>query len=148
MKLRNKLFFLIIILLIFNSCKSAKTVSDIQETVKIDTIYKTKVVKEVERFTDTLRIENACDSLGSLKPFKQLIKIKQGNISLIGLNNTITADIDLNGYKNTLEKVYKSKYEKKVSEYKEKNVVYKTPLYHWLIHLLLTIIIILLLRYK
>ena len=104
MKPQNKSY--IFLLLFFISCNAKKVVTEFKDRIIKDTIYKTKTIKEVERFTDTLTIKQPCDSLGNLKPFKQLIKVKQGNISLTGLNNVISAEIDLKGYKEQLEETY------------------------------------------
>lgn len=121
----------IILLLLLVGCASKKTITEYKDRIVNDTIIKTKTEILVERFTDTLTIEQPCDSLGNLKPFKQLISTKQGKVSLQGKNNVITAEIDLNAYKEIWEKEYKSKLDKNVI-IKEKEVVkYKTPF--WLI---------------
>jgi hypothetical protein len=148
MKLQTK-SYIFLLLFFFTSCTAKKVVTEYKETIKTDTIYKTKTIKEVQRFTDTLTIENPCDSLtGKLKPFKQLIKTKQGNISLTGLNNVITQEIDLKGYKDQLEQTYKSKYEKFTKNYNKETVRYKVPFYHWLIHLICGLVIFLLIRLR
>ena len=121
----------IIMLLLLAGCASKKTITEYKDRVVNDTIIKTKTEILVERFTDTLTIEQPCDSLGNLKPFKQLISTKQGKVSIQGKNNVITAEIDLNAYKEIWEKEYKSKLDKNII-IKEKEVIkYKTPL--WLI---------------
>jgi len=144
MKLQNKSY--IFLLLFFISCNAKKVVTEFKDRIIKDTIYKTKTIKEVERFTDTLTIKQPCDSLGNLKPFKQLIKVKQGNISLTGLNNVISAEIDLKGYREQLEETYKTKYEKFTENYNKETIKYKVPFYHWLIHIISFLVIILLLR--
>ena len=121
----------IILLLLLAGCASKKTITEYKDRIVNDTIIKTKTEILVERFIDTLTIEQPCDSLGNLKPFKQLISTKQGRVSLQGKNNVITAEIDLNAYKEIWEKEYKSKLDKNII-IKEKEVVkYKTPF--WLI---------------
>ncbi len=129
--MKSKLFFFIIILSLSFSCRSKKTVTEIKEVIKIDTIIKTKTEILVERFTDTLTIEQPCDSLGNLKPFKQLISTKQGKVSLQGKNNVITAEIDLNAYKKIWETEYKSKLDKNTDIKTKEVIIYRTPL--WLI---------------
>lgn len=147
--MKQKIFFFTVILILSFGCRSKKVITEYKDRVKIDTVYTTKTIKEVERYTDTLTIENPCDSItGNLKPFKQLLKVKQGSVTLKGINNVITAEIDLKGYKNTLEQTYKTKYEKEIEKYKENNKVYVTPFYHWLIHILCALIIILLVRFR
>ena len=140
--MKSKIFFFIVILSLSFSCRSKKTVTEIKEVVKIDTIIKTKTETLVERFTDTLTIEQPCDSLtGNLKDFKQVISTNQGKVSIQGKNNVITAEIDLKAYKEILEKEYKSKLDKNTIV-KEKEVIrYRTPLWVWLVICLETLII-------
>jgi hypothetical protein len=147
MKLQNK-SYIILLIFFFTSCGSKQHIIEYKDRIIKDTIIQTKTIKEVERFTDTLTIKKPCDSLGNLRPFKQLIKVKQGSILIESKNDNITANIDLNGYKNTLEKVYKSKYDKFTREYNKTTVKYKTPTYHWIIHILCGLIIISLLRIR
>jgi hypothetical protein len=131
MKLINKFLLAIAILLLLSGCGSKKTIVEYKDRIVTDTIVKTIKEISVERFTDTLTIEQPCDSLGNLKPFKQLISTKQGKVSIQGKNNVITAEIDLKAYKEIWEKEYKSKLDKNTI-IKEKEVIkYKTPL--WLI---------------
>jgi hypothetical protein len=119
------------ILLLLSGCASKKTITEYEDRVVNDTIIKTRTEVLVERFTDTLTIESPCDSLGNLKPFKQLISTPQGKYTLTGSNNVITANLDLKGYKEIWEKEYKSKLDKNTT-IKEKDVVrYRTPL--WII---------------
>ena len=147
MKFTNK-SYIFLLLFFFSSCVSKKLVTDIQERIKVDTIYKTKTIKEVERFVDTLVIDKPCDSLGNLKPFKQLIKTKQGNITLVGLNNQITQQIDLNGYKDVLEETYKTKYDSFVKNYNKEVVKYRLPLWAWIYIAASALVIFLILRIR
>ena len=119
------------ILLLLSGCAAKKTITEYKDRIINDTIIKTRTEILVERFTDTLTINQPCDTLGNLKPFKQLISTKQGKVSLQGKNNVITAEIDLKAYKDVLEKEYISKLDKNTIV-KEKEVIrYRTPL--WLI---------------
>ena len=147
MKFTNK-SYIFLLLFFFTSCVSKKLVTDIQERIKVDTVYKTKTIKEIERFTDTLVIDKPCDSLGNLKPFKQLIKTKQGNITLTGLNNQITQQIDLNGYKDVLEETYKTKYDSFVKNYNKEVVKYRIPLWVFIYIAASALVIFLLLRIR
>ena len=121
---------LIILLLLFG-CGSKKTITEYKDRIVNDTIIKTRTEILVERFTDTLTINQPCDSLGNLKPFKQVVSTPQGKYTLTGSNNVITAEIDLKAYKDVLEKEYISKLDKNTI-IKEKEVIrYRTPF--WLI---------------
>jgi hypothetical protein len=131
--LNNIIKKLIILLLLsgLSGCAAKKRITEYKDRIINDTIIKTRTEVLVERFTDTLIINQPCDSLGNLKPFKQLISTKQGKVSLQGKNNVITAEINLNAYKEILEKEYKSKLDKNTI-IKEKEVIrYRTPF--WLI---------------
>jgi hypothetical protein len=119
------------ILLLLSGCAAKKTITEYKDRIINDTIIKTRTEILVERFTDTLTINQPCDSLGNLKLFKQLISTKQGKVSLQGKNNVITAEIDLKAYKDVLEKEYISKLDKNTIV-KEKEIIrYRTPF--WLI---------------
>ena len=146
--MRNKLFFFSIILIVFANCRTQKIVTEYKEVVIRDSIFVTKEKLVVKRFTDTLTIKKPCDSVGNLKPFKRTFVLPQGKISLQGSNNQIQAKIDLKGYESTIEKKYKTIYDKKIKELSQKEVKYKTPFYHWIIHVLCALVIFLLLRIR
>jgi hypothetical protein len=123
-------YFIVILLLSFG-CSSKKTITEYRDRVVSDTIIKTRTEVLVERFTDTLTVESPCDSLGNLKSFKQVISTKQGKVTIQNKNGNIDATIDLKGYKDILEKEYKSKLDKNTIV-KEKEVIrYRIPL--WII---------------
>ena len=147
MKLTNK-SYIFLLLFFFTSCVSKKLITDIQERIKVDTVYKTKTIKEIERFVDTLVIDKPCDSLGNLNPFKQIIKTKQGNITLVGLNNQITQQIDLKGYKDVLEETYKIKYDSFVKNYNKEVQIKIVPFWVWIYVVASALIIFLLIRIR
>jgi hypothetical protein len=123
-------YFILVLLLSFG-CSSKKTITEYRDRVVSDTIIKTRTEVLVERFTDTLTIESPCDTLGNLKSFKQVISTKQGKVTIQNKNGNIDATIDLKGYKDILEKEYKSKLDKNTIV-KEKEVIrYRIPL--WII---------------
>lgn len=123
----RKLSLLLIVLSLYN-CKPKKIYIE-NTKIERDSIYINKIVKEVERFTDTLTIEQPCDSLGNLKPFKQVISTKQGKVTIQNKNGNIDATIDFKAYKEILEKEYQSKL--KENSKIEKQTIYKTPFKYW-----------------
>lgn len=145
--MKKVLFFFTIGFIVFG-CTSKKIVTEYKDRVVKDTIFTTRTIKEVERYTDTLTVEEPCDSLGNLKPFKQVLKIKQGSILIEGKNDSITAKIYLNGYKSILDKTYKVKYEKLLKESSKEVVKFKTPLWMWITIIFQAIVIVLLVRIK
>jgi len=145
----KKIIQIIVIIFFFVGCASKKTVTEYKDKIVRDTIIKTKTITEVERYTDTLTIENPCDSItGNLKPFNQLLKIEQGNIKLTGINNVISAEIDLKGYKDILERTYQSKYDKLIKESNKEIIKYRTPFWVWIYIVLSVLVIFLLLRIR
>jgi len=126
----NKTIILAIALLTFVNCKPKKIYIE-NTKIERDSIYLTKTIKEIERFTDTLTIEQPCDSLGNLKPFTHKVSTKQGNILIQNKNGSINATIDLKAYRDILEKEYQSKLKEntKVTE----KTIYKTPFNYWVV---------------
>ena len=124
-------YFSIIFLLLFLSCAAKKTTKQTKEIVKNDTIIITKDRYIFKAVRDSFLIESPCDTLGILKPFKQRLVTAQGNITIEGKNNTITAEINLDSIVQSIEKKYKSTIVKSTEKQAIEIVRYKTPL--WLI---------------
>ena len=147
MKLKNTSYIFLLILF-FGSCVAGKSSIEYKERIVKDTVYKNIKETIIERFTDTLTIEQPCDSLGNLKPFRQSIKVSQGNINLTGFNNVITAKIDLEGYKKILKKEFIKQYENKNSEIKKEVVRLKYPLWLIFYSISVTLLCVLLIKFK
>jgi len=147
MKLKNTSYIFLLILF-FGSCVARKSTVEYKDRVVKDTVYKNVKETIVERFTDTLTIEQPCDSLGNLKPFRQSIKVSQGNINLTGFNNVITAEIDLDGYKKIWQKEFVKQYENKNSEIKKEVVRLKYPLWLIIYSISVTLLCVLLIKFK
>ena len=124
-------YFSLIFLLLFLSCAAKKTTKQTKEIVKNDTIIITKDRYIFKAVRDSFLIESPCDTLGILKPFKQRLVTAQGNITIEGKNNTITAEINLDSIVQSIEKKYKSTIVKSTKKQAIEIVRYKTPL--WLI---------------
>ena len=144
--IKRLFFFTLLIIIILSSCVVKKDSTEYKEIVKTDSIYITKNTVTVERVVDSIIIESPCDSLGNLKPFSKSLVLPQGRIQLFNDNGAIAHKIDLNAYEKTLETKYKLKYDKEVSKLEKKTVIYRTPLWVWLIILIEALIIFLLLR--
>jgi hypothetical protein len=148
MKLKTRIFFFTITLIILSSCASKILYTENKEDIKKDSISITRDRIIVEKVTDTIRIESPCDSLGNLKPFKYSLVVPQGKVSFFNVGNDIMQTINLKGYEKMLEIRYQKMYEKKISEIKQKKIIYKTPLWMWLTIIFETLIIILLIKSK
>lgn len=146
--MKNKTITLVLLVFLASSCRSKKTITEFKEVVRIDTLEIIKEREIVKRFTDTLTIESPCDSLGNLKPFKQVISTTQGKVSIQSNNGNITAKIDLKEHIN--EKFNERKVSVKENNEIKKEVIikYRIPLWIWLIIGLQSLVIFLLIKQR
>lgn len=99
--------FLIIAIVLFASCKPAKTIIKESTVVKYDTIHTSDIIYKTKAVHDSIIIENPCDSAGILTAFYSKFVIPQGTITLRSSRGKIEAKIDI----DSIESVYKSKYQ-------------------------------------
>ena len=139
---------LLLLSLLFFNCSAKKTVLEYRDRFLHDTIIVNRTETLIDRFTDTLLVNMPCDSLGNLKAFNRSIFIPQGNIKLIGSNNVITAELDLNGYKKIWENQYKSSFKETSFKKQEILVKYKVPFWVWVYVVISVLFIFLLMKIK
>lgn len=104
----NKIIIIIIVSLLFISCKSKKSYV---ETHSTDTIYKSEVIKITPSQLNSIKIENICDSLGTLKPFTYTFTSGKAKGSLKAIKNGLEltynidsiVDVKVNEYKSTIK---------------------------------------------
>lgn len=92
--------------LLIVSCKPAKVVTNIREIVTHDTIRDTRIVERYKAITDTLIIDNPCDSSGILSNFYSKLVIPQGKVIIRSYKGSIQATVDI----DSIESVYETKY--------------------------------------
>ena len=88
------------------SCKPTKVVTNIREIVSHDTIRDTRIVERYKAITDTLIIDNPCDSSGILSNFYSKLVIPQGKVIIRSVKGSIQATVDI----DSIESVYETKY--------------------------------------
>jgi hypothetical protein len=139
---------LILLLLIgfFASCVAKKDSSVFEKDIEKDSVSEVKLITKIDRVIDTVFVENPCDSLGNLKPFKYSLITPQGKVTLSDFKGSISGKIDLKGYEKILETKYKLLYNKKVSEIKKSSVIYRVPFSIYLLIIIETLAIVLLIR--
>ena len=144
----KKILVIIIIGLFAYSCASKKVVTEFKEVVKLDSVYIVKDRFITKQVNDTITIEQPCDSLGGLKDFERVIVSDKVKVSLKSVKGNIQATVDIDSIVNEKIKEYKSNF-KANTQIKEVEVIkYKTPFYHWLIHIICALLIALLLKFK
>lgn len=126
MKTTIKILCFTLLVTIITSCGSKKTIVEKEYITEIDTIREYKDRYIYKQVNDTIIIEDPCDSLGILKPFKAQIKTNQGKVNIENKNGKIQAEVNLDSIVSVYENKYKSKV-KEVEVIKEVEVVrYKT----------------------
>lgn len=141
-------FILLFLAVLATSCAAKKTTVQVKEVIKTDTLVITKDRIIQKAVHDTLVIDNPCDSLGILKPFKQRLVIAQGNVTIQTKGNAIEAVINLDSIQNVWEKEYKAS---AVSTAKNKTVEtirYKLPAWAIIYMVIVTVLLLLVSRFK
>jgi hypothetical protein len=90
----------------FISCRPQKSVTIVNEKIRIDTIHDYKVITKFNAVYDTLIIENPCDSTGILNTFYSKITVPQGKIIIRSYKGNIQATVNI----DSIENVYKNMY--------------------------------------
>ena len=101
----KKLIIIILISLLFISCKTKKSYV---ETHSTDTIYKSSVIEIQKPQLNSLIIENICDSLSIVKPFNYTFVSNNVKGTLKSEYNTLKLEVNVDSIKQVWEKEYKS----------------------------------------
>jgi len=119
----------IILFLLIVSCGSKKVITETEYITKTDTLIVKKDRFITKKVVDTLFVENPCDSLGILKPFKNVLKTSNASITLESVNGNIEARINLDSIISSIESKYKTKAVEVVKENTSEIVKYRTHLW-------------------
>lgn len=92
----------------FISCRPQKSVTIVNEKIRIDTIRDYKVITRFNAVHDTLTIENPCDSTGILNTFYSKITVPQGRIIIRSYKGKIQATINIDSIENVYRNLYAS----------------------------------------
>ena len=104
----SKVVTLILLLLFLYSCGAKKV---IKETTKIDTIYKSEVIKITPPQLNGIKIESVCDSLGSLKTFNYTFSNGKVKTVLKTIKDTLYLETNIDSIVDSKLKEYNSSYE-------------------------------------
>ena len=96
---------LIMIFLLFTSCKVRK---EIIETHSTDTIYKNSIIKIDKPQLNTIKIENVCDSLGRLKMINYTSTSNNAKTTLKTVDNSLILEVNIDSIVNSKVNEYKS----------------------------------------
>jgi hypothetical protein len=137
-----------LVIILLTSCTAKKVITKTSEVIKNDTIIVTKDRYITKSVNDTIIIDNPCDSLGILRPFKERLRTAQGQITIQSKNNVIEATINLDSIVQTIEKRYESRMVNLKQSSDTLKIKYKTPFWVLLSLAFSVILNVLLLRFK
>tara|TARA_R110000796_G_scaffold69184_3_gene158021 strand:+ start:107 stop:544 length:438 start_codon:yes stop_codon:yes gene_type:complete len=121
-----------LVIILLTSCTAKKVITKTSEVIKNDTVIVTKDRYITKSVNDTIVIDNPCDSLGILKPFKERLRTAQGQITIQSKNNVIEATINLDSIVQTIEKRYESRMVNLKQSSDTLKIKYKTPFWVFL----------------
>ena len=146
--MKNKILLSLIIIIIFSSCVAKKTTTEFKEVIKRDSIYIIKDRFITKQVTDTLTIERPCDSVtGKLKDFEKEIRTTNAKVVLRSVKGAVRVYVDIDSTVNSRIKEFKLNHntEKEIKEVEK--VIFRTPLWVWLVMLIEGLIIFLLIKF-
>ena len=104
----KKLILSLLIANFFISCRPQKSVTIVNEKIRIDTIRDYKLITRFNAVHDTLTIENPCDSTGILNTFYSKITLPQGKVIIRSYRGKIQATINIDSIENVYKNMYTS----------------------------------------
>ena len=139
---------LLFLAVLATSCAAKKTTVQVKEVIKTDTLVITKDRIIQKAVHDTLVIDNPCDSLGILKPFKQRLATAQGNVTIQTKGNAIEAVINLDSIQSVWEKEYKASAVSTAENKTVETIRYKLPAWAIIYMVVVTVLLLLVSRFK
>jgi predicted pyridoxine 5'-phosphate oxidase superfamily flavin-nucleotide-binding protein len=141
-------FILLVLAVLATSCAAKKTTVQLKEVVKTDTLVITKDRIIQKAVHDTLVINNPCDSLGILKPFKQRLVTAQGNVTIQTKGSAIEAVINLDSIQSVWEKEYKASAVSTAENKTVETIRYRLPAWAIIYMILVSLLLLLVSRFK
>ena len=141
-------FLVLCLAVIVTSCAAKKSTIQVKEVVKTDTLVITKDRIIQKAVHDTLVIDNPCDSLGILKPFKQRLVTAQGNVTIQTKGNAIEAVINLDSIHSVWKKEYKSSAVSTAENKSVEIIRYKLPTWAIIYMVAVSALLLLVSRFK
>jgi len=136
----KKTLLLLIFILLFGCKSKIVTVN----THSSDTIRIERIVKITPEQINSLIIDSPCDSLGNLKPFTYKFNSGKNTIYLKGENNIIYLKQNI----DSIKQVWQKEQQKSTFKSDKMEIISKTPKENWIIMLVMSIIIVLLWKFR
>lgn len=127
-------FILLFSLLLF-ACKPQKSIVEYKEVIKTDTLVKTQINTIYKGVTDTLVIDNPCDSSGILTNFYSKIVSPNATIKIEGRNNKIKVSAKVLDAETNITDTKQYSATKNTNSLQKEVIKYRIP--SWIIYVLL-----------
>ena len=147
--MKSKLFFFIISFTLLFGCVAKKNSTEYKEIIKRDSTYFKKDRIITPRVVDTLYVDNPCDTVtGSLKDFEKEIRTNNAKVVLKSVKGSIQVSVNIDSIVSSKITEFKQNYESETHKKDKAKVIFRTPLWVWLLILLESLVIFLLIRFK
>ena len=124
-----KPIYLLSLSLLFLACKPQKSVTEYKYVTKTDTLIRTQINTIYKGVTDTITIENPCDSTGIINQFYSKLILPNGTITIQSQkrSNNLIASVKINDVVSSDKSKSQSSYSERIA-WKEKEVIkYRIP---------------------
>ena len=147
--MKSKLFFFIISFTLLFGCASKKTSTEYKEIIKRDSIYIVKDRFITQKVVDTLIVDSPCDTVtGKLKDFEKEIRTNNAKVTLKSVKGSIEVSVNIDSIVSSKITEFKQNYKSETHKKDKAKVIFRTPLWAWLLILLEGLVIFLLIRFK
>ena len=146
--IKRLFFFTLLFISLFYSCVAKKTTTEYKEIIKRDSVYIVKDRFITKKVVDTLIVNQPCDSItGKLKDFEKEIRTNNAKVVLKSVKGNIEVFVNIDSIVSSKVQEFKLNYktEKEIKEVE--TVIYRTPLWVWLVILIESLIIFILVKY-
>tara|TARA_R110000822_G_scaffold89740_6_gene207648 strand:+ start:1185 stop:1628 length:444 start_codon:yes stop_codon:yes gene_type:complete len=141
-------FFTLLFISLFYSCVAKKTTTEYKEIIKRDSVYIIKNRFITQKVVDTLIVKQPCDVItGKLKEFEKEIRTNNAKVTLKSVKGNIQVSVNIDSIVSSKIQEFKLNYktEKEIKEVEK--IIYRTPLWVWLVILIESLIIFILVKY-
>ena len=147
--MKSKLFFFIISFTLLFGCVAKKTSTEYKEIIKRDSVYIIKDRFITQKVIDTLVVESPCDTVtGALKDFEKEIRTNNAKVVLKSVKGSIQVSVNIDSIVSSKVTEFKQNYKSETHKKDKAKVIFRTPLWAWLLILLESLVIFLLIRFK
>lgn len=111
---------LLLIPFLFIACKAQKSTTEYKEIIKVDTLIRTQINTIYKGVTDTITIDNPCDSSGIINQFYAKLVLPNGTIQIKNKGTKLWQFQTLMMYYQAINKRSEYPLRRIISQYKKK----------------------------